>query len=204
MRVLAEEGVELDVWSPTAACSAPPASPSASSLRARCPGGSRRIPVEGGAWGIAVLAAYLACRGGRPRRLPRDPVRGCRAWTSSSLSRPISAGSRPSWSATRRAWPSSGPRKSGSTRTHPAPSSPVAGRRPSSNPTEDDTMDSDSHPTMPSGPEPPAPRCPPRPWPDRAPGVDHLAGYLAARCGLGRGPPPTMPKRFWRQRCRPA
>ncbi len=61
MQVLEREGVELDPSSRTAGSSARPASRSASSpARSTRPSSSARPRPRAGAWGIAVLAAYLS------------------------------------------------------------------------------------------------------------------------------------------------
>ena len=81
MRVLEEEGVASTACSRTAACSARPGSPSASSPgRSGAPVAVGETASEGGAWGIAVLGVLPRSRvRDRPDRLPRRPrLRGRR------------------------------------------------------------------------------------------------------------------------------
>ena len=68
---------------------------------------------EGGAWGIALLAAYIPAQGRRPdpgRLSRRQSLRRRRRHHHRARTRATSTASTPSWSATRRGWSSSAPR----------------------------------------------------------------------------------------------
>ena len=104
MRVLSSGASSSTGCSRTAASSAPPASRSASWRAPSTPGRGRRDAVEGGAWGIAVLAAYLLVR--RHDRFAPTSTTSLRegrvdtvdpAPTTSPASIPTSSATAPDW-----------------------------------------------------------------------------------------------------------